>query len=130
MRKVNFPLSALSSFLHPGSFPGIEEKTNSQEPDKLIFPQVKCHLLYFVLIFRESVPVPGKVVFDLKELIVTHVYSLCFAFVPGEVTHTPGERASGPRDLACNLRELIFSYEKCCSLGLFLAFDVEYPLLV
>ena len=75
MRKVNFSLSALYSFLHSGSFSGIEEKINSQEPDKLIFPQVKCQLLCFVLIPRELFHDPGEVVFKLEELIVSHVHS-------------------------------------------------------
>ena len=75
MRKVNFSLSALSSFLHSDSFSGIEEKTNSQEPENLIFPQIKCHLLCFVLIPGEKVPGPRKMVFELEELIVPHVHS-------------------------------------------------------
>ena len=81
MRKVNFSLLALSSFLYSYSFPGIEEKTNSQKPDKLVFSQVKCHLLCFILIHREKVSGPGEMVFELEELIVPHVYSPCFAFV-------------------------------------------------
>ena len=120
MRKVNFSLSALFSFLHSGSFSRIEEKTNSQEPAKLIFPQVKCHLLCFVLILGEKVPGPGEMVFELEELIVPHVYSLCFPFVPGEVAHMPGEKVSGPGDLVCNIRELVLPHEKCCPTGLFL----------
>ena len=95
MRKVNFSQSALSSFLHPGSFSGIEEKINSQEPEKLIFPQVKCHLLYFVLIPGEKVPGLGEMVFELEELIIPYVYSLCFAFVLGDSVLTPGENSFG-----------------------------------
>ena len=75
LRKINFPLSALSPFLHSSLFPGIEEKTNSQEPGKLIFPQLKCHLLCFVLIPEEVVHVPGEVVFKLEELIVPYLHS-------------------------------------------------------
>ena len=74
MRKVNFPLSALSSFLHSGSFPEIEEKTNSQEPGKLIFPHVKYNLLCFVLISGEKFLSPWEMVFELEELIVPHMY--------------------------------------------------------
>ena len=92
MRKVNFPLSALSSFLHSGSFSGIEEKRNSQEPGKLIFSQVKCHILYFVLIHGELVLVLGEVIFDLEELIVPHMYYfLYFTFVPGDLVLASGE---------------------------------------
>ena len=127
---MNFLLSAPSPFLHSGSFTGIEKKTNSQEPDNLIFSQVKCHLLYFVLIPGQKVPGPGEMVFELEELIVPQVYSLCFPFVPGEVAYMPGENVFGSRDLTCNLRELVLPHKKCCPSGHFLAFDVESPLLV
>ena len=86
----------------------------------MIFPQVKCHLLCFVLIPGEKVPGSREMVFELKELIVPQVYSLCFPFVPGEVAHMPGEKVSGPGDLACNIRELVLPHEKCCPTGLFL----------
>ena len=114
LRKVNFPLSDLSSFLHSSLFPplGIEEKTNSQEPGKLIFPQVKCHLLCFFLIPREKVPGPGEMVFELEELIVPHVYSLCFAFVLGDSVLAPGKNSFGSGDLTYNP-------EKNCPLGPF-----------
>ena len=89
VRKVNFSPSALSSFMHSSSFPGIEEKTNSQEPGKLIFSQVKCHLLYFVLILGENVPGPGEMVFELEELIGVF---LVFSFCPwGSDTYTWGK---------------------------------------
>ena len=92
---MNFPLSALSSFLHSDSFLRIEEKTNSEEPGKLIFPQVKCHILCFVLIPGELVPIPGEVVFKLEELIVPHLYSPCFAFVLGDLVIGLGENHLG-----------------------------------
>ena len=112
MRKVNFPLSALSPFLHSSSFPslGIEEKThgldisafNLEEPVfylmELVVPQVKCDLLCFVLVLREMIRGPGgkasdsgDLVFELEELIVPLVYSLCFAFVLEDLVLALGE---------------------------------------
>ena len=70
--------------------------------DKLIFSQIKCHILCFVLIPWQLVLVHGEVVFDLEELIVPHVYSLCLAFVPGE-------KASERGDLVLELEKLIIS---------------------
>ena len=93
---MNFSLSAPSSFLHLGSFSGIEEKTNSQEPGKLIFPQVKCHILCFVLIPGKKVPGPREMVFELEELICPHMYSPCFTFVLGDLVLAPGEMILGP----------------------------------
>ena len=106
VRKVNFSPSALSPFLHSSSFPGIEEKINSQEPEKLIFPQVKYHLLYFVLIPGEKVHGPGEIEFELDELIVPHVYSLCFTFVLGNLVLTPGKNSFGSGDLTYNLEKI------------------------
>ena len=120
---MNFSLSAPSSFLHLGSFSGIEEKTNSQEPSKLIFSQVKCHFLCFVLIPREKIPGHEAILFELEELIVPHVCSLCVAFVLGDLVLAPGKNLFGSGDLTYNLGEN-------CPPGLFLAFDVESPLLV
>ena len=102
MRKVNFPLSAISSFLHSSSFPGIEEKTNSQEPGKLIFPQVKCHILCFVLIPGKKVPGPREMVFELEKLIVPYVYPPCFTFGPRDLVLTPREMILGHREKAYN----------------------------
>ena len=93
---MNFPLSVPSPFLHSGLFPGIKEKTNSQKPSNLIFPQVKCHLLYFVLILGEKVSGPGEMVFALEKLIVPHVCSLCLAFVPEKKLFGSGEKAYNP----------------------------------
>ena len=61
----------------------------------MIFPQVKCHFLYFVLIPGKKVSGPGKIVFELKELIIPHVYSPCFAFVLGDLVLAPGEMILG-----------------------------------
>ena len=72
---MNFPLSAPSPFLHLGSFSGIEEKRNSQEPGKLIFHRVKYQLLCFVLILRKLIHIPGELVFEHEELIIPHVHS-------------------------------------------------------
>ena len=96
----------------------------------MIFSQVKYHLLCFVLILGELVPLLGEVMFGLEELIVPHEYSLCFAFFPRDLVLAPGENSFGSGDLACNLGELVLPHEKCCPLSLFLTFDVESPLLV
>ena len=77
-------------------------KTNSQKTGKLIFPQVKCHLLCFTLIPRELVPLLGEVMFELEELIVPYEYSMCFAFFPGNLVIVPGKNSFGPGEKACN----------------------------
>ena len=85
----------------------IEEKTHGfdistfdlEEPVfclvELVIPQVKCHLLCFVLILGELVPVSREVVFDLEDLIVSHVYSLYFTFFSGDLVLTPRKNSSG-----------------------------------
>ena len=109
LRKMKFPLSTPSNFLHSYSF------------GKFIFPQIKCHLLYFVLILGELVLVPGEVIFDLEELIVPNVYySMYFAFAPRDLVIALGENSFGTRDLAYNPRELVLPHEKYCPQAFFL----------
>ena len=61
--------------------------------------------------------------FELEELIVPHVYSPCVAFFLEDLVLAHGENLFGSRDLTYNPGEN-------CPPGLFLAFDVESPLLV
>ena len=79
----------------------------------MIFPQVKCHLLCFILIPREKVPGLEKMVFELEELIVPHVYSPCFAFVLRDLVLALGKNSFGSGDLTHNPG-------KNCPSGLFL----------
>ena len=75
--------------------------------------------MYFVIIPGELVPIPRKVVFELKKLIVPDVYSMCFSFVPGDLVLAPRENSFGFGDLTYNLGEN-------CPLCLFL--HVHIPL--
>ena len=116
VKKVNFPLSALSPFLHSSSFPslGIEKKTHGLDISafdleelvfclvKLVVPQVKCDLLCFVLVLGEMILGPGgkasdsgDLVFELEELIVPLVYTMCFSFFLGDLVLAPGEMILG-----------------------------------
>ena len=121
MRKVNFPLSALSPFLHSSSFPslGFEEKTHGLDISafnheelvfclvKLVVPHVKCDLLCFVLVLGEMILGPrekasesGDLVSELEELIVPLVYSLYFAFIPEDLVLAPEKNLFGLGDWA------------------------------
>ena len=95
LRKVNFPLSTLSLFLHPGSFfpLEIEEKTNRLNASifdleesmfglkKLIIPQVKCCLLCFVLVLGEKAFVPREYVFSYEKYCPPGIFLLVHIFL-------------------------------------------------